>query len=288
MENAIKKLVVDNDDLEWLYAPDMEYHDYGDCKRHLQMIVPFRREWKEKESYPLLLFIPGAAWHKQEMYNSMLQYARLAERGYVVAAMEYRESDIAKFPAQIEDVGNALEFLETAAEQFHIDMSRIFLGGNSSGGHTAMMAALMNAHGLTKKLPKISGVIIESGSTDILTCAKDALPPWMKVRPSAVLLGIERLEGNEETARKASCEMYVTDEAQIPPVLMLHGDADGVVSVENSRMLYRKLVEKNKQVTYYELVGTDHGGAPFWTKEVLDVIQEFAESVLKAEGGVTW
>lgn len=279
MENTIKKLVVSNDDLEWLYAPDMEYHDYGDCKRHLQMIVPFRREWKEKESYPLILFIPGAAWHKQEMYNSMLQYARLAERGYVVAAMEYRESDIAKFPAQAEDVGNALEFLKTVAEQFHIDMSCIFIGGNSSGGHTAMMAALLSAHGLIKELPKISGVIIECGSTDILTCAKDALPPWMKVRPSTVLLGVDKIEGNEELARKASCEMYVTDEAEIPPVLMMHGDADGVVSVENSRILHRKLVEKNKKVTYYELVGTDHCGAPFWTKEVLDVIQEFVESV---------
>lgn len=277
MKSTRRKLQVSGDDLEWLYAPDMEYYDYGSCKRHLQMIVPFRREWKEQESYPLILFIPGAAWHKQEMYNSIPQYARLAERGYVVAAMEYRESDIAKFPAQVEDVSNALAYLETVAEQFHIDMSRIFLGGNSSGGHTAMMAVLMNAHGMTKALPRLSGVIIESGSTDILICAKEALPPWMKVRPSTVLLGVEQIEGNEELARRASCQRYITEEASLPPVLLLHGDADSVVSVENSRRLYQQLSGKNKKVVYYELSGIGHGGAPFWTKEVLDVIQEFIE-----------
>ena len=97
----------------------------------------------------------------------------------------------------------------------------------------------------------------------------------MKVRPSAVLLGVEQIEGNEELARKASCEWYITDEVTLPPVLILHGDADRIVSVENSRALYQKLAEKNKNAVYYELPGVDHGGAPFWEKEVLDVIVEF-------------
>ena len=45
------------------------------------------------------------------MYNDIPQYAILAKRGFVVAAMEYRESDLATFPAQVEDVCNALKFI---------------------------------------------------------------------------------------------------------------------------------------------------------------------------------
>jgi len=134
----------------------------------------------------VILFIPGSAWHKQEMYNDIPQYAMLAKRGYVVAAIEYRESDIASFPAQVEDVCNALKFLPAIADMFHMDMEKIFLMGNSSGGHIAMMSVLFDAHRLCEPLPKISGVIAESASTDLLICAKDPLPPWMTVRPSAV------------------------------------------------------------------------------------------------------
>lgn len=277
-----KKLRIDSNssnELQWLYSQDWEYYDYGDCKRHLQIIFPYKPEWKEGESYPLILFIPGSAWHKQEMYNDIPQYAKLAERGYVVAAMEYRESDIAAFPAQVEDVCNALKFISTIADNFHIDMNRIYLMGNSSGGHIAMMSVLYSAHGLCETLPKISGVILESASTDLLICSKALLPPWMKIRPSAVLLGVDEIEGNEALAEKASCAMYVTKDISIPPVLLIHSEYDPVVSVENSRTLYEILTDMNHEAFYYELEDNHaHGGATYYDSKVLDIIQEFCEN----------
>lgn len=277
-----QKLRIDNNrskKLQWLYSQDWEYHDYGNCKRHLQIIFPYKPEWKEGESYPLILFIPGSAWHKQEMYNDIPQYAKLAERGYVVAAMEYRESDIAAFPAQVEDVCNALKFIPTIADNFHIDTNRIYLMGNSSGGHIAMMSVLYSAHGLCETLPKISGVILESASTDLLICAKAPLPPWMKLRPSAVLLGVDKIEGNEELAEKASCSRYITENINIPPVLLIHSEYDPVVSVENSRALYDKLIDMKHEAFYYELADNHaHGGATYYDSKVLDIIQEFCEN----------
>lgn len=270
--------VTKTDELQWLYSQDIEYHDYGNCKRHLQILFPVKAEWKEGEKYPLILFIPGAAWHKQEMYNDIPQYATLAKRGFVVAALQVRESDIATFPAQIEDVCNALKFLPSIADIFHIDMNRIFLMGNSSGGHIAMMSVLYNAHGLCELLLQISGVILESASTDLLICAKAPLPPWMSVRPSAVLLGVDRIEGNEELAEKASCAGYITENVEIPPVLLIHSENDPVVSVENSRVLYEQLTTTHHDVLYYELENCSaHGGSVFYGSEVLDVIQGFCE-----------
>ena len=212
------------------------------------------------------------------LYNDIPQYAQLARRGFVVAAMEYRESDIATFPAQVEDVCNALKFIPDIADNFHIDMNRIFLMGNSSGGHIAMMSALFSAHGLYEMLPKISGVISESGSTDLLICAKEPFPSWMKVRPSAVLLGVDAIEGNEELAKKASCDMYITEDIELPPVLLIHSEYDPIVSVENSRALYEKLEATHHEAFYYELEDNDaHGGATFYDSKVLDIIQEFCE-----------
>ncbi len=273
-----KQIIADYDGIEWLYSPDWEYKDYGDCKRHLQMIIPYKREWNDGETVPIILFIPGSIWYKQELYNDIPKLTRLAERGYAIAVLEYRESTIAKFPAQIEDVSNALEFLTGKAEQFHFDMNNVFLMGNSSGGHVAMMSMLMNAHGLCKPFLNVKGVISESGSTDLLICAKAPLAPWMKKRPSTDLLGIDTIEGNEELAKKASCSMYITENIELPPVLLLHSENDPVVSVENSRMLFDKLESTHHDVDYFELKDSDaHCGPVFFTDGILDIIQEFID-----------
>lgn len=263
---------------EWLYAPNHVYYSDDACQRHLQIIFPYRQDMPGSETYPLVLFIPGSAWHKQEMYNDIPKLAKLAQRGFVVAAMEYRESDIAPFPAQVEDVSNALAALADVAEPFHMDMERIFLMGNSSGGHIAMIAMLMNAHGLCQPLPGLRGVICESGSTDLLLCAQAPLPPWMKVRPSAALLGVDCIEGHEEEARRASCAMYVTKDVALPPVLLIHSEHDPVVSVENSRSLHDCLAAAGHDVTYIELADCHaHGGATFFSAQVLDMVQGFCE-----------
>lgn len=272
------KIEVDPNETQWLYSQDWVYYDYGDCKRHLQILFPYRQGMGEDEKYPLILLIPGSAWHKQEMYNDIPQYALLARRGFAVAAMEYRESEIAAFPAQIEDVCNALKFIPGIAGNFHIDADKIFLMGNSSGGHIAMMSVLFNAHGLCDALPEVSGVICESGSTDLLICAKEKLPPWMRKRPSAALLGVEEIEGHEELARRASCSMYISEDIDLPPILLIHSEKDPIVSVENSRTLYERLTESHHTAYYYELEDNDaHGGATFYASAILDIIQDFCE-----------
>lgn len=273
------RIFINNDEVQWLYSQDWEYIDYGNCKRYLQIIFPYKRNMSTDEKYPLILFIPGSAWHKQEMYNDIPQYATLAKLGYVVAIMQYRESDIALFPAQIEDVCNALTFIPSIAENFHIDMEQIFLMGNSSGGHIAMMTVLFSEHGLCKKTPKISGVILESASTDILICSKAPLPPWMQTRPSAVLLGVDKIEGNEELAQKASCRMYISKTIVLPPILLLHSELDPIVSVENSRVLYENLISNGHEAYYYELEDNDsHGGATYYDKKILNIIQNFCQT----------
>ncbi len=282
----MNKIKIRCDGTEWLYAPDEEYADYDGCKRFLQIIFPYRSKWPEDKKYPLVIFIPGSAWHRQEMYNSLPQYARLAERGFVFAAMQYRESDIAPFPAQIQDVHMAVKHLFTKAEQFHIDMSRIYLAGNSSGGHIALMTAFSKACGVFTELWQeekdecpvsydISGVIAESAPSDIMLCLSEPLPSWMKERPTLKLLGTERIDGHETLARRASCGTYISEDAALPPVLLLHGTEDDNVSVRHSRLLYQMLTAKGKEVCYYELDGAGHGGAVFWEDEVLDIIEKF-------------
>lgn len=279
-----KKIKVDYAKPEWLFAPYQEYYDYDGVKRSLTLLFPFNRKWlegKPDEKYPLIVYVPGAAWHRQEMYNDTPKFAKVAERGAVFAAVQVRESDIATFPAQIYDIHHAVSYLIDIAEQFHIDTNRIYLAGNSSGGHLALITAFTKAQGLhipeDAKTYEIKGVIGISASSEIDVCLRDPLPLFFEKRPTACLLGVETEEECFAVASKASCTTYVSSDVKLPPVLLFHHDGDPIVNVECSRVLSEKLEACGQSVDYYELEGIGHCDNGMWEKDVIDITMKFIE-----------
>ena len=268
-EQLYKKLKLEKKELEWLYAPDMEYCEYENCKRCLQLIIPYKRNWEENKKYPLILFIPGSAWHRQEMYNNIPARSELAKRGFAIAEVQYRESDLAIFPAQVIDVKKAIGFVHSIAEQFHIDTENIFVSGDSSGGHIALLTGLTAAYGelaLEEKC-KVNGIISYCAPTDMLLSNGDG--------PIEDLLGTDDVAKVPELAKSASCGTYLSKERNIPPILMFHGVQDELVSIENSRNFYERLKQLDKEVEYYELENEGHCCPTFWGKDVLDIVEKF-------------
>jgi hypothetical protein len=45
--------------------------------------------------------------------------------------------------------------------------------------------------------------------------------------------------------------------------------------------LYEALKDNGKEVEFYKLLGADHGGSPFWTNEVLDIVEGFIRKYIK-------
>lgn len=273
-----QKLRIDAPGPEWLYIPDVEYKNYSGISRKLQMFVPRGTE----KRYPLIVYLPGSAFYAQEMYGGVPAWGRLAARGYVVAALQYRESNIAKFPAQIRDVHNAITFLKTKADEFHIDPSRVFVMGHSSGGYNALMA------GVTAGIGEFDG----GANHRISGIAAFAAPSYLKYevevldtgapgydtetyRPELDMLGLARFEDDMALFRRARVAGYITRDRAIPPILLFHGDRDATVGADNSRKLYKKLMEEGKVVRYYELEGQGHGGPWLWDSGILDITDEF-------------
>ncbi len=280
----MKKISVTYSETEWLYAPEELYCNINGCQRRLQLIIPYRREWEEDTRYPVVLYVPGAAWHRQEMYNDIPKLCKLAEQKIVIAMVQHRECDIAVFPAPIEDMHRAASYIIENAQRFHIDPARIFLAGHSAGGHIALLTAFTKANGIWGpntvgvKDYQIKGVIAQAAPSDFMLCHEEPLPPGMENRPTAEFLGVEHLEDHPELVKQASCEMYIKERVVLPSVVLLHGNLDSVVSAEHSRNLYQKLRNKEKSVEYYELEGAEHSGNAFWSEEVLEIIRNFCYS----------
>lgn len=268
-----ERITIPKEELEWLYVPDIEYCEYEGIKRKIQLIFPYKRVWEEDKKYPLVVFIPGAGWHRQEMYNSIPSYADIAKRGFVVAAVQVRESELATFPAAIIDVKKAIRFLYTLADQFHIDMNNIFLAGNSAGAHIALMA------GLTAGYPefdddfenehscKVNGILSMYGSTNLFFSQGKG--------PIEDFLGTDNVNHVPELTRQASCGTYVTKDRDIPPVFLIHGTDDCISPTKHSQDLFEKLKEADKEAEYYEVEHEEHATASFWGPEVLDRMERF-------------
>lgn len=134
--------------------------DRHEKKHRLDLFVP-----DGKGPFPVLMFIHGGAW---EMGDKAL-YGHVGEafarRGIVTAVVSYRLSPEVKHPAHIQDVARAFAWLKKNAKNYSGDPDRIFVTGQSAGGHLTALLALNEKYlkevGL--KLSDIAGAIPISG-----------------------------------------------------------------------------------------------------------------------------
>lgn len=111
----------------------------------MQVITPQTRNTKESdEVYPCIVYVQGSAWMKQNINAKLGLLARLSEKGYVIAVVEYRHSGIAPFPAHAIDTRNVIRYMKLHAKEYKADANQMFVDGDSSGGHTAFFSQLIN------------------------------------------------------------------------------------------------------------------------------------------------
>src|SRR5207247_5496622 len=91
---------------------------------------------------PGLLFLPGGGWQTANRAPIKERFGiRMAQRGYVCVAGEYRVMEEAPWPAQIHDVKATIRWMRANSERLGIDPAAIVVGGKSAGGHLALLAA---------------------------------------------------------------------------------------------------------------------------------------------------
>lgn len=259
----------------------------------MHLVIP-----QDKKPHPVILYINGGGFINANKDDYMQQWLDLAEHGYVVASMTYRVAPTSTFPAPLEDVKSAVRFLRANAEKFSIDAQHIGVFGGSAGGYLAAMAGTTNG---VKSFDKgdnlnyssdVQAVVDVYGVSDVTKIGADYNKAVQKTHESAAATEALWVNGspvfggkdgginaNPEGSKAANPLTYISKKTA--PFLLMHGDADVLVSPSQTELLREELAKHNIEAIRYLVKGAAHGG-PYWVQpEIMDIVIAFYDKHLK-------
>lgn len=258
---------------------DLVYAEVGDRKLVVDLYMP------ASDYPPLIVWIHGGAWHSGSKENPPLG---LLEHGYALASVDYRLSVEAPFPAQMHDIKASIRFLRAQADQYGYQSDRIYIWGSSAGGHLVALAGVTNGvEALEGELGKhmdqssdIQGVINFFGPTNFLTILSQSTPHGLSVRaPALALLLGKPLDQAEDLARLASPVFHVG--AGDPPMMIVHGDQDVQVPVNQALELYAAYQKAGLSSTLEILPGAGHGSPDYFQPVFIEKVATFLNEISK-------
>ena len=248
--------------------------------------------------YPAIVYINGGGFINANKGGYIQQRLELAEHGYVVASITYRVAPASTFPAPLEDVKSAIRYLRAHADQFHIDSQHIGVMGGSAGGYLAAFAGTTSGMGQfdsgdnLEQTSDVQAAVDLYGVSDLTAIGADYGPDVQKlhrspaatealwINGSPVFGGKDGgIDANPKGAAAANPMSYISDKT--PPFLLMHGDADTVVSPSQTEILRAALAKQNIEAQRYVVKGAGHGG-PLWIQpEIMKLIIDFFDAHLK-------
>lgn len=197
--------------------------------------------------WPLTVFVYGGGWHSGDTASYRFVARTLGERGYATALVGYRlVGDGGKFPAMLEDtaagVGEALALASAASD---VSATKTVLIGHSAGAYNVLMLGLdpqwLAGAGVDPE--RIGGVISLAGPADFYPFTSDSARNAL---------------GNAPDPQMTQPIHFARSDA--PPILLMHGTADDVVRVRNSRALAEAIRTSGGRVAEREFEGMGHAG----------------------------
>jgi acetyl esterase/lipase len=246
--------------------------------------------------YPVIVAIHGGGFTAGDKSDGQVAPMLLGlARGYAVAAIDYRLSGEAKFPAQIQDVKSAIRWLRANAGRYKLDPARIAVWGDSAGGSLAALAgtsagvaALSDpAHGNAGQSDAVQAVVDWFGPISMLKIDSDFRAshagPTGHEAPTSFESEYFGAPVRTVPAKVKAADPITYIGAGDPPFLIEHGDADATVPVQQSQRLAAALrsVPGTGQVTLRIFPGAGHMAPAIYSRANAGAVLDWLDAKLK-------
>jgi len=259
---------------------DIEYAYVGEQSLKLDLYLP------PVKDAPLLVWVHGGAWRSGS--RSPLPLAEFLAAGYAIASIDYRLSTQARFPANIHDIKAAVRFLRAKQNEYGFDATKIAVVGASAGGHLVALAGTTNGDARLEGVvgehldqsSDVQAIVSYFGASNLTSILKQSTPHGLSVRVPALKLLLGGVPDDQpELARLASPVFHV--DRFDPPLLLLHGDQDPQMPINQSHELHGQYKAAGLKVRFEVLHGAGHGGGVFYDKERSASVLMFLDGVLQ-------
>ena len=253
--------------------------EYARVGSHALLLDMHRGETPRGGS-PVVIWVHGGAWRKGTRAN--VPITGLCLYGFAIASIDYRLSTDASFPAQIHDIKAAIRFLRANADKYALDSERFYIAGASAGGHLAVLAGVSTGVaelegdvGEYESEPSdVRAIVSFYGASNLQTILSQSTPHGLSVRvPALELLLGGQPDQKPELARLASPVVHV--DRSDPPLLLIHGDQDPQMPINQSHELHGAYENAGVDVIFRVVHGGKHGGAVFYDKKTIQLLGDF-------------
>jgi acetyl esterase len=177
--------------------------------------------------FPTIVDVHGGAWHNGDRTNNAGIDRSLAEKGILVAAVDFRQPPEAGYPASICDVNLAVRWLKAHAAEFN-GTTAVGAFGNSSGGHQVVLSALRPRHPAYSVLPLPDYPELDAGLAYVIA-GWPVIDPLYRFRFAKEFNREEHIKAHiaywmtEDAMAEGSPQTIVEQNEQVdlPPILML-------------------------------------------------------------------
>ena len=207
--------------------------------------------------HPTVVMIHGGAWQRGSPTDNASVSRYFAGQGYTVVAIAYRFAPQYPFPAQIEDVRSALEFIRQNAAKYEIDLNRMAIMGRSAGAHLAMLAAYPASPLKSPNTPPFRAVVNYYGPVDLTKGYFDPPnpDPIDSQKTLKAFLGGTPAQF-PDLYQAASPINFVRP--NLPPTLLVYGGRDHVVQAKFGRYLSEQLQASGNIAAFLEIPWAEH------------------------------
>lgn len=203
------------------------------------------------EVVPTVVQLYGGGWRAGEPEDNAPVAKALAAAGFAVFAIDYRHAPEWKWPAQLDDVFAALQWVSEHGAEYGADTARMALLGRSAGAQLAMRASQ------DPRAPAVRAVVTIYGPVDLTEGYRSPpTPDPLDVR----MIESQFLGGTPDERPEAYRDASpITRAAQPhPPVLIITGGRDHIVEPRFGRMLHAELVKSGRSMLVH-MPWADHG-----------------------------